>query len=240
MLRFSSARSSNNAYPGSDRILAIRIFADRRDAGRALALAVQRCELDRPVVLALPRGGVPVAWEIARALGAPLDIIVVRKLGAPMQPELAIGAIAFGGVRVLNDELIDTWLSLDKETIDRISDKESVELDRRERLYRGDRPFPELRNRDVLLVDDGMATGATMRAAAAAVRTFGPSKIVVAVPVAAEDAVRQLADLVDDVVCLETPSPFVAIGYFYSDFGQTSDAEVRELLTRAEADDASR
>lgn len=181
----------------------------------------------------------PVAWEIARALDAELDVIIVRKLGAPMQPELAIGAIAFGGVRVLNEDLIDMWPSLDEQAVAEIAERELAELNRRERLYRGDRPFPALEDRDVVLVDDGMATGATMRAAAKAVQTLGPAKTVVAIPVAAGDAVRQLAAMVDDVVCLDTPTPFAAIGYFYRDFGQTSDSEVRDLLARAHADHAS-
>jgi putative phosphoribosyl transferase len=196
---------------------------------------MQKCELDRPVILALPRGGVPVAFEIARELDADLDIIVVRKLGAPSQPELAIGAIAFGGVRVLNEDIIGMLPGLDEQTIDDIAEREAAELARRERIYRGERPFPALINRDVVLVDDGMATGATMRAAAMAVRTFKPAKTVVAVPVAAPDAVRDLAAIVDDVVCLDTPSPFAAIGYFYRNFAQTSDEEVRDLLTDAQA-----
>ena len=216
------------------------MFADRRDAGRALAQAVRRCELDRPIILALPRGGVPVAWEVARALDAELDVIVVRKLGAPMQPELAIGAIAFGGARVLNDELIEMWPSLDEQAVDEIAEREMQELGRRERLYRGDRPFPTLEKRNVVLVDDGMATGATMRAAVKAVQTLQPATTVVAIPVAAQDAVRRLAAIVDDVVCLDTPAPFAAIGYFYVDFGQTSDAEVRDLLSRAHTGHAYR
>lgn len=216
----------------------ITFFADRRDAGRALVPILQKCELSNPLILALPRGGVPVAWEIARALPAPLDIIVVRKLGAPFQPELAIGAIASGGIRVLNDDLIRMLPGLDETVIEEIAEREEKELLRREQNYRGDRPYPNLRDRDVVLVDDGMATGATMRAAAKAVRSRRPSKVVVAVPIAAPDSVHLLADDVEDVVCLDTPSPFVAIGYFYRDFGQTSDREVRELLALADKADA--
>ena len=164
----------------------------------------------------------------------------MRKLGAPFQPELAIGAIASGGIRVLNDDLIRTLPGLDETIIEEIAEREKKELLRREQNYRGDRPYPDLKRRDVVLVDDGMATGATMRAAAKAVRSRQPSKVVVAVPVAAPDSVRLLAEDVDDVVCLDTPSPFVAIGYFYRDFGQTSDSEVRELLARADKPDAYR
>lgn len=207
-----------------------RIFEDRRDAGRALVPALQRCALTNPIILGLPRGGVPVAYEVALAMNAPLDTITVRKLGAPMQPELAIGAIASGGVRVLNDELIARLPGLDESTIDEIAAREMRELARREQLYRGDWSYPELRDLDVVLVDDGMATGATMRAAAEAVLSREPSKVVVAVPTASKEAVRLVAEKVDNVVCLETPSPFVAVGYFYRNFGQTDDDEVRELL----------
>jgi len=207
-----------------------RIFEDRHDAGRALVPALQRCALTNPIILGLPRGGVPVAYEVALAMNAPLDTITVRKLGAPMQPELAIGAIASGGVRVLNDELIASLPGLDESTIDEIAEREMRELAHREQLYRGKRPYPELRDRDVVLVDDGMATGATMRAAAEAVLSREPSKVVVAVPTASKEAVRLVDKEVDAVVCLETPSPFFAVGYFYRNFGQTDDDEVRELL----------
>jgi predicted phosphoribosyltransferase len=207
-----------------------RIFDDRRDAGRALVPALQHCALTNPIILGLPRGGVPVAYEVALALNAPLDTITVRKLGAPMQRELAIGAIASGGVRVLNERLIASLPGLDESTIDEIAEREMRELARREQLYRGDWSYPELRDRDVVLVDDGMATGATMRAAAEAVLSRGPSKVVVAVPTASKEAMRLVAEKVDRVVCLETPSPFFAVGRFYRNFGQTDDDEVRELL----------
>jgi putative phosphoribosyl transferase len=210
-----------------------RVFEDRHNAGRALVPAMRDRALNDPIIIGLPRGGVPVAYEIALALKAPLDIITVRKLGAPSQPELAIGAIASGGIQALNEELIARIPGLDESVIESIVADEMRELSRRERLYRGDRPFPDLRQREVVLVDDGMATGATMRAAAEAVLSQEPSKLLVAVPTASEEAVRLLEEKVDDVICLETPSPFRAVGYFYRNFGQTSDEEVRGLLTEA-------
>ncbi len=209
----------------------VKIFEDRHDAGRALVRAMRGYALNNPIIIGLPRGGVPVAYEIALALKAPLDAITVRKLGAPSQPELAIGAIASGGIHVLNDALIARIPGLDESVIKSIVAKETREMLRRERLYRGDRPFPDLRKRDVVLVDDGMATGATMRAAAEAVLSQEPSKVLVAVPAASKEAVRLLKEKVDDVICLETPSPFVAVGYFFHNFGQTSDEEVHRLLT---------
>ena len=210
-----------------------RVFDDRHDAGRALVPAMRRQSLNNPIILGLPRGGVPVAYEVALALNAPLDTITVRKLGAPFQPELAIGAIASGGTRVLNEELIAQIPGIDDAYIETLITDESQEMERRERLYRGDRPFPELRQRDVVLVDDGMATGASMRAAAEAVLSRKPSKVLVAVPTASDEAVRLLSEMVDEVICLETPSPFLAVGYFYRNFGQTTDEEVRRLLSRA-------
>ena len=212
-----------------------RIFEDRRDAGRALARAISGLVLDRPIVLALPRGGVPVAAEIADALQAPLDILVVRKLGAPWQPELAIGAIASGGIRVLNHALIEQIPGLDENAIEAIAAKETDELLRRERAYRGDRPYPGLAGRDVLLVDDGMATGATMRAAVEAVRSRSPARIIVAVPTGSRDAVVDVGRLADEVICLESPAFFYAVGQFYRDFGQTTDEEVRDCLERVGA-----
>ncbi len=210
-----------------------RVFDDRHDAGRALVPALRRQSLNNPIILGLPRGGVPVAYEIALALKLPLDTITVRKLGAPFQPELAIGAIASGGTRVLNEELIAQIPGIDDAYIETLVADESQEMARRERLYRGDRPFPELRQRDVVLVDDGMATGASMRAAAEAVLSRKPSKVLVAVPTASEEAVRLLSEIVDEVICLETPSPFLAVGYFYRNFGQSTDEEVRRLLSEA-------
>lgn len=212
------------------RIMKNRIYADRRDAGRALAPEIQACELHDPIVLGLPRGGIPVAYEIALALDAPLDVLVVRKLGVPFQPELALGAIASGQVRVLNEQLLEQIPGLDEALIEEITARETKELTRREKLYRGERPYPELRDRDVVVVDDGMATGSTMRAAAEAVQSRDPAKVLIAVPTASADAVALVADIVDQVICLDTPSPFFAVGYFYRNFGQTTDDEVRRLL----------
>ena len=210
-----------------------RVFEDRRAAGRALVPDVQRCDLDDPIILGLPRGGVPLAYEIALALGAPLDTIVVRKLGVPSQPELAFGAIASGGVRVINDDVLQSVFDLDDESIERIAAREMKELQRREQAYRLDRPYPELAGKDVVLVDDGLATGATMRAAAEAVETRSPSSIVVAIPVGSASAVARVKAIVDRVICLESPASFYAVGQFYNDFRQTTDDEVRELLHAA-------
>lgn len=207
-----------------------RIFNDRRDAGRALAADVRRLELENPLVLGLPRGGIPVAYEVALALGAPLDAIVVRKLGAPNQPELAVGAIASGDIRVLNEELL---AYVDAARLDSIEADERQELERRENAYRGKRPFPDLGGRDVILVDDGVATGATMRAAVEAVRSRDPANVIVAVPTASPRAVESLEAMVDSLICLESPADFYAVGQFYLNFGQTSDDEVRDLLRKA-------
>ncbi len=215
------------------RIMKNRVYEDRRDAGRALVPEIQACELHDPIVLGLPRGGIPVAYEIALALDAPLDVLVVRKLGVPFQPELALGAIASGQVRVLNEQLLVQIPGLDEALIEEITARETKELTRRENLYRGDRPYPELRDRDVVVVDDGMATGSTMRAAAEAVRSTDPAKVLIAVPTASADAVTLVADIVDQVICLDLPSPFFAVGYFYRNFGQTTDDEVRSLLHHA-------
>lgn len=212
-----------------------RVFEDRRAAGRALVKELQRCSLRDPIILGLPRGGIPVAYEVAVALRAPLDTIVVRKLGVPSQPELAFGAIASGGLRVINDEVVASIFNfdLDDGAIDKITSRETEELRRRERAYRHERPYPGLAGKDVVLVDDGLATGATMRAAAEAVKTRHPSSIVVAVPVGPESAVAKLAAVVDRVICLESPAFFRAVGQFYGDFRQTTDDEVRELLHAA-------
>jgi len=207
-------------------------FTDRVEAGRLLAEQLgayaKRADV---VVLALPRGGVPVAYEIATRLHVPLDIFLVRKLGAPGQPELAMGAIATGGARVLNDEVI-RYLAVSPEVIDAVARAEQVELERRERAYRGDRPTPDLHGRVVILVDDGLATGSSMRAAIAVVRTQAPSRVVVVVPVAARETCDELKREVDEVICLRTPEPFSAVGLWYEDFSQTTDEEVRELLQR--------
>jgi predicted phosphoribosyltransferase len=205
-------------------------FQDRTDAGRQLAGKLRQYA-DRPdvVVLALPRGGVPVGFEVAQALHAPLDVFLVRKLGLPEQPELAMGAIATGGVRVVNDEVVGR-LRIPDDVIEAVFRQELHELKRRELRYRGDRPAPSVRGKTVILVDDGLATGSTMRAAVAALRRQGPTRIVVAVPVGAAETCSDLQQEADEVVCARTPEPFYAVGLWYQDFGQTSDEEVRELL----------
>jgi putative phosphoribosyl transferase len=208
-------------------------FANRTEAGEKLAMKLMAYAGRSDVlVLALPRGGVPVAYEVARALSAPLDVFLVRKLGFPGHEELAMGAIATGGVRVLNQEVMN-YIDLPDDVIEAVAKREQEELERRERLYRGDRPPPEVLRRTVILVDDGLATGSTMRAAATALRQMQPAKIIVAVPVAAPETCDEFRTEVDQVVCAVTPEPFLAVGVWYSDFSQTSDEEVRELLERA-------
>lgn len=210
-----------------------RPFRNREHAGRVLAERlngyVNRSDV---IVLALPRGGVPVAAQVALALRAPLDVFVVRKLGTPGHEEVAMGAIASGGVRVLNDGVV-RMLNLTHSQIDRIAAVAQRELERREHLYRGNRPLPDLRDQVVILVDDGLATGSTMRAAAQAIRQHRPSKVVVAVPIAAAETCREFRDEVDDIVCAVTPEPFYAVGLWYEDFEQTTDEEVRTLLERS-------
>lgn len=215
--------------------MSYRVFRDRRDAGQALAglLGQYRGRPDT-IVLGLPRGGVPVAYEISRALGAPLDVFVVRKLGVPGREELAMGAIATGGVVVINEDVV-RGLGITPETIQRVAEAEGRELLRREQVYREGRPMPELAGRTVILVDDGLATGSSMKAAIAALRRHEPGRIVVAVPAAPKSTCEELAALVDEVVCATTPSPFLAVGASYWDFTQTTDEEVRDLL-RAAAD----
>ena len=209
-------------------------YKDRFDAGRRLAsmlsVYAQRPDL---VVLALPRGGVPVGFEVAMALGAPLDVFVVRKLGVPGHEELAMGAIASGGVRVVDRNVMHR-ADVGEAELERITAIEQRELERRERQYRGDRQFPDLRSKVVILTDDGLATGSTMRAAVAALRQEGPSKVVVAVPVAAPDVCESFRSVADEIVCAATPTPFHAVGLWYEDFTQTSDDEVRDLLERAQ------
>jgi putative phosphoribosyl transferase len=207
-------------------------FANRREAGQRLAQALRAYAGRDLLVLALPRGGVPVAFEVAKALKAELEVMVVRKLGVPYQEELAMGALASGGARVLNHEVIAN-LGLSEDVIEEVTRREEQELARRERAYRGDRPFPKVKGRTVILVDDGLATGATMRAAVAALKTLEPAAIVVAVPVAPPDTAAKLREEVDDLVCLATPENFYAVGQWYVDFSQTSDEEVRELLAKA-------
>lgn len=205
-------------------------FRDRYEAGRRLAAALSPYA-GRPnlLVLALPRGGVPVGYEVARALGAPLDVMLVRKLGVPGHEELAMGAIASGGIRVVSDEVVAAFNIPDR-VIAAVAAQEEEELWRRERLYRGDRPAADVRGRTVILVDDGLATGASMRAAAQALRAQQPERLVVAVPVAPPETCVSLRQEADDVVCALAPEPFLAVGNWYDDFSQTSDDEVRELL----------
>jgi putative phosphoribosyl transferase len=208
-------------------------FADRIEAGRLLGGAlVHYAGRSDVIILGLPRGGVPVAFEVARSTNAPLDLMLVRKLGTPGQPELAMGAIATGGVRVLNPEIVSA-IRLPEAEIDAVEERERQELERRERLYRGDRPRPEVSGRCVILVDDGLATGATMRVAVTALRSRGPERIVVAVPVAPPDTVGVLEREADEVVCLETPEPFMGVGRWYRSFPQVSDDEVADYLSLA-------
>src|SRR5258707_2227318 len=208
------------------------LFRDRREAGRVLAEKLA-AYANRPdvLVLALPRGGVPVAYEVARALGAPLDVLVVRKLGVPGYEELAMGAVATGGVRVLNDQLVER-LGIPEHIIDAVAARERRELARRERLYRGGRPPPAVLGRTVILVDDGLATGATMHAAIQALRQQNPARIVVAVPTASPETCEEMKARAADVICAITPEPFHAVGRWYQDFSQTTDEEVAALLTR--------
>jgi predicted phosphoribosyltransferase len=214
-------------------------YRDRVEAGRALARHLLKYA-DQPdvIVLALPRGGVPVAYEVARRLHAPLDVFLVRKLGLPGHEELAMGAIASGGVRVLNDNVV-RMLSVPTRVIDAVAQLEQAELQRREALYRVNRPAPQVEGKTVILIDDGLATGSTMRAAAEALRRQNPAKLIVAVPVAAAETCEAFRDLVDEVICAATPEPFHAVGVWYGDFSQTSDDEVRDLLARANREHAA-
>ncbi len=208
-------------------------FIDRRQAGGALGRALREfADRQDVVVLGLPRGGVPVAFEVARALHAPLEVCVVRKLGLPMHPELAMGAIASGGVRVLNDDVIVGYRPSEA-MVDAVTQAEQDELRRREQAYRGARAMTPVDGRVAILVDDGLATGATMRAAVLATRQLTPSRIVVAVPVGAPETCRALRDIADEVVCLLTPEYLEAVGLWYDDFSQTTDDEVRELLAES-------
>jgi putative phosphoribosyl transferase len=208
-------------------------FRDRREAGRQLAhyLAAYANCLD-VLVLALPRGGVPVAYEVARALHAPLDVFLVRKLGLPGHEEFAMGAVASGGTRALNRDAVEQ-LHIPDEVIDAVARRALQELERRERAYRDDRPLPDVRGKTVILVDDGLATGSTMRAAAAALRQQGPARVVVAVPAGSPETCDEFRHEVDDIVCAITPDPFYAVGLWYNDFSQTTDDEVRALLAAA-------
>ncbi|MGM0576915.1 MAG: phosphoribosyltransferase [Myxococcota bacterium] len=208
-------------------------YRNRQEAGRILADRLADHAGERDVfVLALPRGGVPVAAVVAEALDAPLDVLLVRKLGVPGHGELAMGAIASGGARVMNRSVV-RGQGISEAEVERVEDDERRELRRREEAYRGDRPFPDLDGKTVILVDDGVATGATMKAAIEALRQYGPRRIVAAVPVAPAETVSDLRSRVDEVVCPRTPAPFFAIGQWYADFGQTTDQEVRQLLGEA-------
>ncbi|MBI3469206.1 MAG: phosphoribosyltransferase [Planctomycetes bacterium] len=214
------------------------ICENRADAGRKLALRLgEYVGQEGVLVLALPRGGVPVAFEVAQALDADLDVCLVRKLGVPGHEELAMGAIAEGGVRVVNEQVV-SYLRIAPGVIENVAAVEQQELDRRARLYRGDRPAPVIAGRTVILIDDGLATGSTMRAAAAALRRQGPARLIVAVPVAAADTCEEFRELVDEAICAATPEPFYAVGLWYEDFSQTTDEEVRDLLDRAQASHA--
>jgi predicted phosphoribosyltransferase len=211
------------------------LFHDRRDAGRQLAALLTRYA-GRPgvLVLALPRGGVPVGYEVARALGVPLDVFLVRKLGVPGREELAMGALASGGVRVLNEEVVRA-LRIPDYVIDGVTANELRELERREQVYRDDRPAPDVRGRTVILVDDGLATGSSMRAAVEALRLREPERIVVAVPVGARETCAMMGEVADEAVCAFEPENFAAVGLWYADFSQTTDEEVRDLLAGAAA-----
>jgi predicted phosphoribosyltransferase len=209
------------------------VFHDRSDAGQFLAEKLQAYAV-RPdvLVLALPRGGVPVGYEVARALHSPLDVYLVRKLGVPGHEELAMGAIASSGVRVLNQDVVRA-LDIPEKIIEQVAARELQESQRRERVYRGKRPPPHVRGRIVILVDDGLATGSSMRAAIAALRRQHPAKIIVAVPVGSVETCQEMQQEADEVICASTPQPFAAVGYWYEDFSQTTDEEVHDLLERA-------
>ncbi len=210
------------------------LFADRIDAGRKLAGKLSSyANREDTIILGLPRGGVPVAFEIAQRLHAPLDILIVRKIGVPDQEELAMGAIASGGIRVFNTDVI-RLLAIPPEAIDAVIAEQEQELIRREQRYRGQRPPPDINNKIVILVDDGLATGATMRAAAQAVRQQNAKKIIVAVPVSSYDTYIDFKHYVDEIICLKTPEPFYSISQWYQHFNQTTDDEVTELLIQAE------
>lgn len=212
----------------------VRRFQDRYEAGRCLARELgDYAGRDDVLVIALPRGGVPVGYEVARALGAPLDVMQVRKLGVPGREELAMGAIASGGVRIVSETVVEA-LGIPERVIATVAAAEAQELERRERIYREGRLFPEVRGRTVILVDDGLATGSTMRAAAAALRSLGAARLVAAVPVAPREGCDAMWEVVDDVVCARIPERFLAVGEWYEDFSQTSDEEVSELLRRAQ------
>jgi putative phosphoribosyl transferase len=227
-LHFAGNVFFTTKHEGTEQLM--QRFRDRHDAGRQLAIRLLKFSgLPNVIVLALPRGGVPVAYEIVQSIKAPLDLLIVRKLGLPGEEELAIGAIASGGIRILNEDVIQV-MGVDQSTIDRVIERETAELQRRERQYRGDRPAPDLRDRAVILVDDGLATGASMLAAVRAVRTRNPAQIVVAIPTASTQAIYLLRQEVDEVLFVMAPEPFEGVGKWYGDFTQTTDQEVKLLL----------
>jgi len=211
----------------------VQRFRDRREAGeklgKELAAYANRSDV---IVLGLARGGLPVAFQVAKRLDAPMDVFLVRKLGVPGREELAMGAIASGGIRVVNDDVVRS-VGLSEQDIEEVAEREQQELERREKMYRGDRTSPELEGRTIILVDDGMATGASMKSAVQAVKQTRPAAVVVAVPTAAPQTVEEISGEVDDIVCLTTPQPFMAVGTWYEDFSQTSDEEVKHFLERA-------
>jgi putative phosphoribosyl transferase len=206
------------------------VFQDRIDAGRQLAQALQPYRTDEMIILALPRGGVPIGAEIAQALHVSLDVLIVRKLGVPGHEELAMGALGPSGLTVFNDEVLQTQRWLSSADIDRVVARETEELNRRLRHFRGDRPFPDLQGKTVVIVDDGLATGATAMAAVQTVKTMLPARIILAVPVCAADSAERLRSTVDQLICLHCPDDFNAVGQWYQDFSQTTDAEVVNLL----------
>ncbi|MHB8102312.1 MAG: phosphoribosyltransferase [Methanosarcina sp.] len=209
------------------------LFNDRADAGKKLAKKLSEyANRSDVIILALPRGGVPVAFEVAKELNVKMDVFIVRKLGVPGNEELAMGAIASDNIRVLNEDVIRSF-QIPQSVIDEVAVNELRELERRERLYRGNRPKPDISGSTVILIDDGLATGATMRAAAAAVKTKNPAKIVIAVPTAASDTCSAFENEVDKTICVATPEPFYGVGAWYEDFSQTTDKEVCELLNKA-------
>jgi len=229
----NEARKHDGILFGNKESMDESSFTNRSEAGRALAEELKMyAGTPELLVLGLPRGGVPVAYEVAMALNGELDVFVVRKLGVPYQPELAMGAIASGGITVLNDSII-AGLDISRGAVEAVIRSEKEEIIRREHLYRGNRPPLHTANRIVILVDDGLATGATMKAAALALTKKKPARLIVAVPVASPDACAELEELVDEVVCLRTPEPFYAVGYWYHDFRQTSDKEIEDLMAKA-------
>lgn len=228
-------RHQTRTWPGSqagEGEESVALFRDRQDAGRRLAGLLTGERSTNPIVLALPRGGVPVGYEIAHALDAPLDVFLVRKIGAPGQRELGIGAVAQGGIRILNEPAI-TMLDVPREELSRITAEETAELERRSRRYRGARALPNIRGRTVILVDDGLATGVSAAAAIRALQRLEPARLVLAVPVCAPETADALRPEVDAIVCVLTPKNFFAVGYWYHNFDQTTDEEVIDLLERA-------